>query len=96
MEMRVECFAGHRGVQEPRVFWLGARRLTVIEIVDRWLSTERRYFKCATDDGNLYILRYERAADSWDLAAFTHACRQAEFSSQDERLPRTVQAHLPQ
>jgi hypothetical protein len=76
MHMRVESDAGYRGAQEPRAFWLGERRLEVHEIVDRWNSPEQRYFKCATNDGHTYILRYDRREDAWDLAAFTHARRQ--------------------
>lgn len=86
MDMRVECNAGFRGAPEPREIWFGSRCLKVNEIVDRWLSIERRYFKCATDDGNLYILRYDRDADTWDVAAFTHARRQAEPCACDAQL----------
>jgi len=74
--MRVECHTGHRGDPEPEAFWLGERRLSVHSIVDRWLSAERKYYKCAADDGNSYILRYTVDEAEWDLAAFTHARRE--------------------
>src|SRR5947208_13128541 len=36
MAIRVECYAGCRGEQEPLAFWLGERRLAVRAVVDRW------------------------------------------------------------
>ena len=70
MELRVECYAGFRGEQEPRQFWLGERRLTVREIVDRWIEPGRRWFKVRADDGDTYILRHDEGAGAWELAAF--------------------------
>ena len=70
MELRVECYAGFRGEQEPRQFWLGERRLTVREIVDRWIEPGRRWFKARADDGDTYILRHDEGAGAWELAAF--------------------------
>lgn len=70
MELRVECYAGFRGEQEPRQFWLGERRLTVREIVDRWIEPGRRWFKVRADDGDTYILRHDAGAGAWELAAF--------------------------
>lgn len=70
MELRVECYAGFRGEQEPRQFWLGERHLTVREIVDRWIEPGRRWFKVRADDGDTYILRHDEGAGAWELAAF--------------------------
>ena len=36
MKIRVECYAGYRGEEEPRAFKLGERRFAVLEILDRW------------------------------------------------------------
>jgi len=73
MTIRVECYAGYRGEQEPRAFWLGERRLEALEILDRWLAPDHRYFKVKADDGNLYVLRYDQARGEWDLGAYTRA-----------------------
>ena len=73
MAIRVECYAGYRGEQEPRAFWLGERRLEALEIVDRWLAPDHRYFKVKAEDGNAYILRYDEARGEWELGAFTRA-----------------------
>ena len=73
MAIQVESYAGYRGEQEPRVFFLGERRLEVIEIVDRWTEPRRRWFKCRASDGNTYILRHDEAGAEWELAAFTRS-----------------------
>ncbi len=70
MQIRVECYAGYRGAQEPRAFWLGERRIGVLELADRWLSPDHRYFKVKGEDGNTYILRYDENRDEWSLGAF--------------------------
>jgi hypothetical protein len=73
LTIRVECYAGHRGEQEPRRFWLGERGITVDEILDRWLAPEHRYFKVRGDDGGRYILRHDTAADRWELTLYERA-----------------------
>ena len=70
MELRVECYAGFRGEQEPRAFVLGGRRLVVRELVDRWIEPGRRWFKVKADDGDTYILRHDEFGGAWELAAF--------------------------
>lgn len=66
----VECYAGYRGEETPRALFFGARRLEVVEIIDRWLSPEHRYFKLRTDDGGIYIVRHDSASDDWQLTLF--------------------------
>jgi hypothetical protein len=68
--IRVECYAGYRGEEEPRRFWLGERPVAVAEILDRWLSPEHRYFKVRGDDTGTYILRHDARADRWELTLF--------------------------
>ena len=75
MDLRVECYAGYRGEQEPRAFRLGERRIAVVEIVDRWMGPDYRYFRVSGDDGNLYVLRRDDATAEWTLGAFTRAAR---------------------
>ena len=69
MPVRVECYAGYRGEQEPRAFWLGERRFEVVALLDRWLHPAHRYFKVKVDDGRIFILRHDASSDEWDLAA---------------------------
>jgi hypothetical protein len=70
MQIRVQCYAGHRGEEEPRAFDLGDRRLEVVEIIDRWLAPDHRYFKVRADDDNVYILRHDEAAGEWEMTSF--------------------------
>jgi hypothetical protein len=66
----VECHAGYRGEETPRAFVLGARRVTVVELLDAWLSPDHRYFKVKGDDGDVYILRHDIVTSTWDLTVF--------------------------
>ncbi len=70
MKVRVECYAGYRGEQEPRAFALGERRLEVLSVVDRWLAPDHRYFKVAANDGDTYVLRHDERTGDWTLGAF--------------------------
>lgn len=69
-EIRVECYAGYRGEEEPRRFWLGEHGIAVTEIIDRWLAPDCRYFKVRADDGGNYILRHDPVTDRWELTLF--------------------------
>jgi hypothetical protein len=69
LKIRVECYAGHRGEEEPRAFTLGETRFAVLEILDRWLDPQHRYFKVKLDDGRRFILRHDSASGDWELAA---------------------------
>ena len=70
LNIRVECYAGHRGEETPHRFFLGERRVNVVEILDRWLAPDHRYFKVRGDDGSLYILRHDVASERWELTLF--------------------------
>jgi len=70
LAIRVECYAGHRGEEEPRRIHFGTTAVDVAEIVDRWLAPDHRYFKVRGSDGDTYILRHDLARDSWELTLF--------------------------
>ena len=55
-EIRVECYAGHRGEQTPLRFYLGDNEIEVAELLDSWLAPDHRYFKVRGDDDAVYIL----------------------------------------
>jgi hypothetical protein len=73
MAIRVECYAGYRGEQEPLAFWLGERRLVVRAVVDRWFAPTQRWFKVDAHDGNMYVLRHEETSGDWEIAAYRAA-----------------------
>jgi hypothetical protein len=66
----VECYAGHRGEQTPRVLVLGTRRVEVLELFDQWLAPNHRYFKLKGDDGNVYIVRHDTVSGVWELTMY--------------------------
>ena len=70
MTVRVECYAGHRGEETPRVIVIDDRRINVVEILDRWLAPDHRYFKLKGDDGDVYIVRHDPARLLWELTMF--------------------------
>jgi hypothetical protein len=67
--VRVECYAGYRGEETPRRFYYGNRRVDVLNVVDRWLAPDHRYFKLQTLDGT-FILRHDTGHDNWDCALY--------------------------
>ncbi len=70
MEIQVDCHAGYRGEETPRRLDLDGRRIEVVEVVDRWLGQDHRYFKVRGDDGAVYLLRHDEPADRWELKAY--------------------------
>jgi hypothetical protein len=73
MRIDVECYAGYRAEETPRAVLLGERRVEVIDVVDRWLAPDHRYFKLRGDDGALYIIRYDSERDEWELTVYSRA-----------------------
>jgi hypothetical protein len=67
LRVSVECHAGYRGEETPRRFSLGARCIEVLDVLDRWLDPEHRYFKLRGDDGALYILRHDAETGVWEM-----------------------------
>jgi hypothetical protein len=70
VRISVECYAGHRGEQTPRVVILGDRRITVVEVLDAWLDPDHRYFKVKGDDGDTYLVRHDERSGLWELTLF--------------------------
>lgn len=71
--LRVESYAGHRGEETPRAITIGDRRVAVVEILDRWLAPDHRYFKLKGDDGDIYIVRQDAASGEWELTMFARS-----------------------
>ena len=69
-DIRVECYAGYRAEETPRRFYLGEEALEVVEVLDRWLSPDHRYFKCRASDGGTYLLRDDVTQDRWELILY--------------------------
>ena len=70
LAIRVECYAGYRGEETPRRFYLGERVVEAVEVLDCWLAPDHRYFKIKGDDGAIYIIRHDVPSDRWELTMF--------------------------
>ena len=70
MRVVVECYAGWRAEETPRALRFGERRVAVVEVIDRWLGPDPRYFKVRGDDGAVYVVRYDAESDDWELALY--------------------------
>lgn len=68
--LKVSCYAGYRGEETPRRFSLKNRQIEIVEILDRWLGPDHRYFKVHGDDGALYILRHDLSTGQWELTMY--------------------------
>ena len=42
----------------------------MVEVIDRWLAPDHRYFKVVGDDRATYILRHDVATARWELTLF--------------------------
>ncbi len=70
LAITVECYAGHRGEQEPRRLILDGRTIEVAAVVDRWLAPGHRYFKLRDPDGAIWIVRHDSGSGQWELTMF--------------------------
>lgn len=70
MTVQVEAYSGFKADERPLRFRLGERWLVIEEVVDRWYDPDAIYFRVKAEDGDLYILRHDEAADVWTLEAF--------------------------
>ena len=82
--VEVECYSGYKVNERPIAFTLlesdCRRSFQVREILDTWLGESSDYFKVEADDANIYVLKYDRKQDQWDLVFY-----------QDTRKPITLQ-----
>jgi hypothetical protein len=86
MQVRVETYAGHGGVEMLRRFRLDGREIEVSDNLDQWHGPDHRYFKVKGDDDNLYVLRFDESRADWELIMFQSAQSQAastDFYSSD-------------
>ena len=73
MRIEVECHAGYRGEETPHRLLLGKEPIDVVDVMDRWLAPDHRYFKIAGSDGATYILRNDVASSAWELTMYRGA-----------------------
>jgi hypothetical protein len=70
MKIRVECYDGYRACERPLRFHIGSKKREVADLLDRWYGEDHDYFKVLADDGGVYVLRYSRGDDRWELTQY--------------------------
>ena len=71
MKIRVDTYDGYRSGERPLRFHIGRKRREVVDVLDRWYGEDHDYFKVRADDGAVYVLRYQREIDHWELIQYS-------------------------
>ena len=70
MLIAVECYAGYRGEEIPRLIRFESQTIKVEKIMDRWIGPDHRYFKILGDDKAIYIIRHDIVRWQWELTLY--------------------------
>ena len=81
--IQVDCYAGYRGEETPRMIHFKQRIIRIEKVMDRWLSPDHRYFKVRGDDAAVYIIRHDINRMQWELT-FYRKCRKPENGAESE------------
>jgi len=73
IEIKVDCYAGYRAEETPRIIWFESRKIEVRKVLDRWLDPDHRYFKILGDDEGIYIIRHDMNTGIWGLTFYQEA-----------------------
>src|SRR5690349_20866195 len=65
--VHVDEYSGHVGNQRPRSFTLDEQVYDIAAVIDQWYEALAAYFKVQTNEGKVYLLLYDGAADEWTL-----------------------------
>jgi hypothetical protein len=68
LPVRVECYAGYRGEETPRRFYVAEDEIEISDVIERWLTPTHRYFRARDIHGRLHVLRQDVIALDWELA----------------------------
>ena len=65
----VQCYAGHKGEQEPQRFLLGEHWLEVEEVLKEWREPTAVFFRLRASDGRIYVLRLDSGGtpNNWSI-----------------------------
>ncbi len=67
LPIHVDEYSGHTANQRPRSFSLDGRRYEIVAVLDQWYEPSATYFKVQTEEGKVYLLRYNPQSDEWTL-----------------------------
>ena len=73
MKIDVDCYAGYRSEETPPCIKLADNKIEVIQVLDRWLAPDHRYFKLLGDDEATYIIRHDSVSGQWELVLYRAA-----------------------
>lgn len=65
--IKVNCYSGFKGEERPVSFIIGEKTFQVVELLDTWYGEGHDYYKVSADDRAVYIIRYDREMDEWEL-----------------------------
>lgn len=63
MKIRVDC----KGTAEPHAFYLGERRLHVVQVLERARRNSEHSFRVRVADGRAFLLRHDTRTGEWQL-----------------------------
>jgi hypothetical protein len=66
MKIQVDCLRSRHGL-EPRYFWLGGRRLRVIEILERSAGAAHQVYRVRIEDRREFVLDHDTPSSEWRL-----------------------------
>ncbi len=67
METNVRCYSGYIYAQEPRVFTWQGKEIKIKSLKQVQQEPGKRLFKVIAEDGKLFELCYNEAADRWSV-----------------------------
>ncbi len=67
IKIEVVAYSGYKANERPMYFVLGAQKMEVKSILDRWYGPEHDYFKVLADNDREYIIKWNRILDAWFL-----------------------------
>jgi hypothetical protein len=70
IEVNVDCYAGYRAEETPRLIRFESRKIEVKKLLDRWLDPDHRYFKILGNDEGIYIIRHDTNTGVWGLTFY--------------------------
>ena len=66
-DLVVEAYSGYKGEETPRVFTHEGIRRQILQIIARWYTEQHSYFRVRTDEGDVYVLRYDLENVAWEI-----------------------------
>ena len=65
VKIEVVAYSGYKANERPLYFVLEQKKLSVVNVLDRWYGVEHDYFKVLAEDGKVYLIRWHRILDLW-------------------------------